>query len=123
MEEAKKAYDNLKKTLKDDKLLTETSDNLFASIAKEKSKSFDVNELAIFMQKVVEKMGVKHTVNKDKIKELFEKLDRDKSKSLSKEETRVLVKVVLKQYKKHYEGEMEKHGWKKPSKPAKKSKK
>ena len=88
------------KVLNDKKLFQDIVDKLFTIIDKDKSGGLDIHEIEEFMVTSSSKMGMATPPSKENIKAMFDKLDVNKDKILSKEELSAFVKEMLENQKK-----------------------
>eukprot|EP00826_Nyctotherus_ovalis_P050068 TRINITY_DN609_c0_g1_i10.p1 TRINITY_DN609_c0_g1~~TRINITY_DN609_c0_g1_i10.p1 ORF type:complete len:105 (+),score=47.66 TRINITY_DN609_c0_g1_i10:210-524(+) len=94
------AVDSIDKILNTPELFNGMVEKLFAIIDKDKSGGLDLNEMEEFITSSSSSMGMTTPPSKESIKEMFEKLDVNKDKILSKEELSVFVKNMLEEQKK-----------------------
>eukprot|EP00826_Nyctotherus_ovalis_P017279 TRINITY_DN15078_c0_g1_i8.p2 TRINITY_DN15078_c0_g1~~TRINITY_DN15078_c0_g1_i8.p2 ORF type:complete len:106 (+),score=45.23 TRINITY_DN15078_c0_g1_i8:140-457(+) len=100
--ERKKAVEAIDKVLKNKKIMQTMVDQLFAIIDTDKSGGLDPKELEEFLVASAIQMEMGDPPSKASIKALFNKLDINGDKVLSKEELGTFVKEMLEEQKKMY---------------------
>ena len=103
MDPKKAACEAIDKVLNDPKMFQNMVDKLFSLIDKDKSGGLDLNEVEQFMIQSASSMGVSTPPSKESIKAMFDKLDVNKDKILSKEEVSTFVRFMLEEQKKAFE--------------------
>ena len=98
-QEIQETYNALDALLKDEKTFSEVVSAVFASIDKDGSGTLEINEVEEFITSVCTEMGIKKAPGKDNIKEVFEELDEDKSKTISKDELAKFLRVLFEEQK------------------------
>ena len=108
MSEAQETYTALVALLKDDKTFTEVVNAVFASIDKDGSGTLEIGEIEDFINGVCKEMNITKAPGKDNIKDVFEELDEDKSKTISREELGKFLRVLFEEQKNQLEKQLKK---------------
>ena len=103
MDKKKEAIAAIDKVLSDKKLFSDIVEKLFTLIDKDRSGGLDLHEIEVFMTESCTKLGMGTPPSKENIKVMFDKLDVNKDKILSKEELCAFVREMLENQKKAYE--------------------
>ena len=100
-QEILETYNALDALLKDEKTFSEVVSAVFSSIDKDGSGTLEIDEVQTFIEGVCTEMGIKKAPGKDNIKEVFEELDEDKSKNISKDELAKFLRVLFDEQRKN----------------------
>eukprot|EP00826_Nyctotherus_ovalis_P000554 TRINITY_DN0_c72_g1_i6.p1 TRINITY_DN0_c72_g1~~TRINITY_DN0_c72_g1_i6.p1 ORF type:complete len:105 (-),score=43.85 TRINITY_DN0_c72_g1_i6:55-369(-) len=103
MDHKKVAVEAINKILSNPKMFDAMVEKLFSIIDKDKSGSLDLNEIEEFMTTSAASMGMSTPPSRESIKAMFDKLDVNKDKMLSKEELGAFVRSMLEEQKKSLE--------------------
>ena len=95
MQEIQETFNALDALLKDEKTFSELVSAVFASIDKDGSGTLEIEEVEEFIMNVCSEMGIKNAPAKSNIRDVFEELDEDKSKNISKDELAKFLKVLF----------------------------
>ena len=80
---------------KDPKKLESYSKRLFDAYDKNKSKTFEIDELMSLINKIGKEYNIQEVPTKEDIERLFNKLDLDKSGQLDEKEFQRFTKMIL----------------------------
>ena len=100
MDSRKIALDAINKILDNPKTFDSLIDKLFSIIDKDNSGGLDLGEMEEFMITSANSMGMSAPPSKENIKAMFDKLDINKDKVLSKEELAIFVRSMLEDQRK-----------------------
>ena len=95
MQEIQETFNALDALLKDEKTFSEVVSAVFASIDKDGSGTLEIEEVEEFIMNVCSEMGIKNAPAKSNIRDVFEELDEDKSKNISKDELAKFLTVLF----------------------------
>ena len=108
MSEAQDTYDAIVSILKEEDTFDAVIGAVFASIDKDGSGTLEMDEIEEFVGGVIKGMNIKETPDKEKIKEIFEKMDEDKSKTISKQELGKYLRAQFEEQKNELEKQIKK---------------
>jgi len=111
-QEIQETFSALDELLKDEKTFSEVVSAVFASIDDDGNGSLDFEEVKKFIEKIFDEMkipvakqdkkiksGMTAGINMNSVTELFEELDEDKSKTISKDELAKFLKILFEEQK------------------------
>ena len=95
MQEIQETYNAIDTLLSDEKTFSEVVTAVFTSIDKDGSGTLEIDEVEEFIMSVCSEMGIKNAPAKGNIRDVFEELDEDKSKNISKDELAKFLRVLF----------------------------
>ena len=99
MQELQETFNSLDSLLKDEKTFAEVVSAVFVSIDKDNNGTLDLEEVGNFISGVCKDMGVKKDISKGNVMDIFEELDEDKSKTISKDELAKFLRALFEEQK------------------------
>ncbi len=108
MNEIDETYYALDALLRDEKTFREVVSAVFKSIDKNGDGTLEISEIEEFIGVVCTEMNIKNGPGKDNIKDVFDELDEDKSKTISEDELAKFLRVLFEEQKKQLAKQLKK---------------